>query len=798
MTDPPVSKKRPLLGASINQRQRLVPLSATSQKLAALLDASSKQESTKRRKMQQIPSSGQVKVPTTAMPSISSHKSGSQPSHMAALLATTPSSGSNDHNYRVLDLELKTIDQLPGRKKSIERRRPSHKGQVKPQSSLTTSNKLNQAHSTAKGVAVPATQKYAASVKPTRELTKQTTTSNTSSCTARPRASPSSILPRKDNTAIPSNHTNPSSTQFAATFLSFKSGGPRKRAGTWAMRPNQLNSAPVKNKTADELPKVQADTDSTVLPPPDSKNTDKPATWNSSKGMHPPSPPTCQTIATSTSRSSSDGSVSKAPATKYRPNLVRQNLRNAHGACRHRRASTRHFSKHAKALDHNEVTLIERPMGMDGQTGTDPVDDFCDGIVPCASSRSGGLPLCQGHRQPCCLRTVRKSGSIHKGRKFYACAVARPEQCNHFAWADEAGGTANKEDSTTGFVQRQVQAYLGHLQSLTLPELRKWAVSRQLDTRGRRGQVWARIALYVRDEISRGMETKEEADADQEEELVLEGQGQPQMTLPLCGDNDNFAEESDDELEIFVPGKKDISRNDLEDINFAKDENSGADEETERENEEELKILPRKEKMETKCGPKICCPLRQRLQSLFGHADFRPGQEWTIRRCLEGQRTLLVAPTGMGKSLCYALPAAMQPDGVVLVISPLLSLIQDQLRELPPSLPAASLSGATPSPTLLQDLRRGRLRILYVSPERLVSPSFRRLLSKTTWNPSTQAYERIMPNVSLFCVDEAHCLSQVSTYFLLDDMAFVLNSQVSPRLILLNSLSGAIISDHAT
>lgn len=69
------------------------------------------------------------------------------------------------------------------------------------------------------------------------------------------------------------------------------------------------------------------------------------------------------------------------------------------------------------------------------------------------------------------------------------------------------------------------------------------------------------------------------------------------------------------------------------------------------------------------------CPLRSTLQTLFGHSEFRESQEWTIRRCLEKQRTLLVAPTGFGKSLCYSLPSTLM-SGVCIVVSPLISLIQ--------------------------------------------------------------------------------------------------------------------------
>ena len=73
--------------------------------------------------------------------------------------------------------------------------------------------------------------------------------------------------------------------------------------------------------------------------------------------------------------------------------------------------------------------------------------------------------------------------------------------------------------------------------------------------------------------------------------------------------------------------------------------------------------------------PTFSSPLRNKLLDLFGFTSFRSGQEWAIHRCLSFKRTLLVAPTGMGKSLCYALPAAMM-DGLCIVVSPLVSLME--------------------------------------------------------------------------------------------------------------------------
>jgi ATP-dependent DNA helicase RecQ len=137
------------------------------------------------------------------------------------------------------------------------------------------------------------------------------------------------------------------------------------------------------------------------------------------------------------------------------------------------------------------------------------------------------------------------------------------------------------------------------------------------------------------------------------------------------------------------------------------------------------------------------------LKQYFGYTAFRPGQEEVINALLEGRDVLAVMPTGGGKSLCYQIPALLLP-GLTLVISPLISLMKDQVEALQSSgVPAAFLNSALSRPEYADTISRalrGEYAILYISPERLCKDGFQQLTAA-------------LP-VSLVVIDEAHCVSQ--------------------------------------
>ena len=137
------------------------------------------------------------------------------------------------------------------------------------------------------------------------------------------------------------------------------------------------------------------------------------------------------------------------------------------------------------------------------------------------------------------------------------------------------------------------------------------------------------------------------------------------------------------------------------------------------------------------------------LHQVFGFERFRPGQEKIVTSTIAGEDNFVLMPTGGGKSLCYQIPAIVRP-GVGIVISPLISLMQDQVQALRANGVAAayynSASTEANARQTLAALHQGQLNLLYVAPERLLTEAFLARLEDL--------------EISLFAIDEAHCVSQ--------------------------------------
>src|SRR5438309_9358127 len=122
--------------------------------------------------------------------------------------------------------------------------------------------------------------------------------------------------------------------------------------------------------------------------------------------------------------------------------------------------------------------------------------------------------------------------------------------------------------------------------------------------------------------------------------------------------------------------------------------------------------------------------LKQLVQKHWGHPAFRPFQEEAMRAVLNGRDSLLVLPTGGGKSLCYQAPAVLR-GGTTVVISPLIALMKDQVDGLQacgvPAIQLDSSQSAAERFGYQQDIRDGAIRLLFVSPERLVNTDFHRM-----------------------------------------------------------------------
>ena len=143
--------------------------------------------------------------------------------------------------------------------------------------------------------------------------------------------------------------------------------------------------------------------------------------------------------------------------------------------------------------------------------------------------------------------------------------------------------------------------------------------------------------------------------------------------------------------------------------------------------------------------------IHKTLKEFFGYDTFKGDQERIIRHLMSGNDAFVLMPTGGGKSLCYQIPGLMSQEGFAIVISPLLALMNDQIDALQqngiPALALNSEKSDSENRQTVELLLQGKVKLLYISPEKLLSEIDR-------WSSA------ITDRICLFAVDEAHCISQ--------------------------------------
>ena len=395
-------------------------------------------------------------------------------------------------------------------------------------------------------------------------------------------------------------------------------------------------------------------------------------------------------------------------------------------------------------------------------------------------------PMCNGHQMRAKLLTVKKAGP-NRGRRFYRCGFSADQQCNFFMWADDNPDIIpvvleldNRKQARNDSIFRTnndpppesldcyeawkrnaVALYLDRLDSMTAAEIKAEVVKckrRRLLTLHRSQKEIDSDPSLVKLQVG-GLKADIISRLGKEAMRVLE-QGRPESCPPLSSETINISLEQKKQERCELGSEVD-DHGSVSDVD-------GSDEELFLESESEPEYDT--EHMKQERGSMK--PVERALLECFGFSEFRQGQQWAMQRALDGLHSMLVMPTGAGKSLCYMLPACLLP-GLTVVVSPLISLMQDQLRKLPVQLPGACFGGGMSVQEVTQlttSVLKGFIKVLFVSPEKLCTVSFRNLMkdlsnlrqhgSKYLNDPAD-----ISNPISLVCIDEAHCMSQWSYNF---------------------------------
>ena len=209
-----------------------------------------------------------------------------------------------------------------------------------------------------------------------------------------------------------------------------------------------------------------------------------------------------------------------------------------------------------------------------------------------------------------------------------------------------------KNSSQSGFIARQVASYVDRFKALTVPELREEASRKKLNKSGKRNQLLVRLSIWARDEIAKVSPASDES-GEVPSEILPDKAASSDCS---DGDQDDDSTTSSDELELFGDDEhiqEDHEKFGRKDTQWRATESKGENEAAAR---GDTRICePDQESVENSVTPSVSSgeiiagrQIKKALRSIFGHENFREGQEWAIRRCLDHKRTLLIAPTGFG------------------------------------------------------------------------------------------------------------------------------------------------------
>ena len=387
-------------------------------------------------------------------------------------------------------------------------------------------------------------------------------------------------------------------------------------------------------------------------------------------------------------------------------NYVRLNMRNSSGTCRQRHTTNkwRRNQQHMKNEDTTTSSSKRQVLRTSVTANVDPLDDYFDGTLTTTTTTRRAKnthPKCIRHGRTCRLLLVRKTGNNNKGRSFYVCSLPKGEQCDFFQWAQDTIEAAQRllllGSSTSSFIARQVASHAARYKVLTLPELREEAKRHGLRHSGKKPDVFARLLVWVRDEISKSVPKdpteNEQPSTDTIHNVDDEAWNNSEFQITHPEDDSVRSEQSgsllkqakaDQENPIsHVVLKEELSRvgydtwKDNGCISLSDDDSTSESSEnsSSEDEDEEVDDTAPSDSVLRGVMEDDDHSLLGVLYNVFGYKSFRAGQEWAVERCINQKRSLLVAPTGLGKSLCYALPAVVL-DGLTIVVSPLISLMQ--------------------------------------------------------------------------------------------------------------------------